>query len=87
VNATTPTSSYHTLSLKKKNSAGIFHCFPRGPLRSENTFGRWMKLPDGWMDSLIYFIRGPATTTQASLRDRAYSREEWRESGRSAKYI
>ena len=42
---------------------------------------------DGWMDSLIYFIRGPATTTQASLRDRAYSRGEWRESGRSAKYI
>ena len=38
---------------------------------------------DGWMDSLIYFIRGPATTTQASLRDRAYSRGGVeRESGR-----
>jgi len=35
------------------------------------------------MDSLIYFIRGPATTMQASLRDWAYSRggveREWEE--------
>ena len=80
------TNSLALLKIYPEAGCPVFisgEAFLRRVLRPSSSDAEEICFLGRWMDSLIYFIRGPATTTQASLRDRAYSRggveREWEE--------